>query len=72
MRAGAAVAQEANPFEGGVTLDTRIGELSFESGYPTDETVQKLYDEMDFQRAAQAYIWGVPAVGLNEWRRAQY
>lgn len=70
--AGAAAAQEENPFAGDVTLDTRIGELSFESGYPSDETVQKLYDEMDFQRAAQAYLWGVPAVGLNGWRRAHY
>lgn len=67
-----ALAQADNPFEGDVTLDTRIGALSFDSGYPTDETVQKLYDEMDFQRASQAYIWGVPAVGLNEWRRAHY
>lgn len=54
------------------TIDTRIGPLTFESGYPSQETVQKLYDEMDFQRAAQAYIWGIPAVGLNEWRRAHY
>ena len=55
------------------TLDTRIGKLTFESsGYPSTETVQKLYDEMDFQRAAQAYLWGIPAVGLNEWRRAHY
>jgi hypothetical protein len=54
------------------TIDTRIGELTFESGYPSQETVQKLYDEMDFQRASQAYLWGIPAVGLNEWRRAHY
>jgi hypothetical protein len=54
------------------TVDTRIGKLTFESGYPSAETVQKLYDEMDFQRAAQAYIWGIPAVGLNEWRKAHY
>ena len=67
-----ALAQDGNPFAGDVTLDTRIGALSFESGYPTDATVQKLYDEMDFQRAAQAYLWGIPAVGLNEWRRAHY
>jgi hypothetical protein len=52
--------------------DTRIGKLTFESGYPSNETVQKLYDEMDFQRACQAYLWGIPAVGLNEWRRAHY
>src|SRR5262245_38279015 len=54
------------------TVDTRIGKLTFESGYPSKETTQKLYDEMDFQRASQAYIWGLPAVGLNEWRRAHY
>ncbi|MEZ5833118.1 MAG: DUF1254 domain-containing protein [Dongiaceae bacterium] len=52
------------------TMDTRIGKLTFESGYPSDETVQKLYDEMDFQRACQAYIWGIPAVGMAEWRLA--
>ena len=52
------------------TKDTRMGKLSFESGYPTEETVKKLYDEIDFQRACRAYLWGIPAVGLNEWRKA--
>lgn len=52
------------------TKDTRIGKLTFESGYPSEETVKKLYDEMDFQRACQAYIWGIPAVGICEWRLA--
>jgi hypothetical protein len=55
--------REASP----ETIDTRIGKLSFESGYPAQDTVQKLYDEMDFQRACQAYLWGIPAVGLVEW-----
>lgn len=52
------------------TKDTRIGKLTFESGYPSQKTVEKLYDEMDFQRACQAYIWGIPAVGMAEWRLA--
>jgi hypothetical protein len=47
------------------TVQTRIGELSFDVGYPTTETAEKLYDEMDFQRATQAYIWGLPAVGFH-------
>lgn len=42
------------------TLKTRFGELEFKSGYPTDETAQKLYDELDFQRAVQAYLWALP------------
>jgi hypothetical protein len=37
------------------TINTRIGKLSFThdfaNGYPTRETVEKLYDERDFQRA---------------------
>ena len=54
-------------------VQTRIGELEFthdfENGYPTDETVKKLYDEMDFQRACQAYLWGLPFVSLAEWQK---
>ena len=42
------------------TLDTRVGELSFTSGYPDDETVKKIYDELDFQRAVQVYLWALP------------
>ncbi len=61
---GAAPAQE--------TLQTRIGELSFthgfQTGYPTDATQKKLFDEMDFQRAVQAYIWSIPLVSMAQWR----
>ena len=46
-------------------LETRIGTLSFESGYPTDDTAQKLYDEMDFERAVQAFLWAFPAVSFE-------
>lgn len=52
------------------TVKTRIGTLTFQSGYPSQKTVQKLYDEMDFQRAVQAYMWGIPAVGIAEWQMA--
>ena len=41
-------------------VDSRIGKLDFQSGYPTDETVQILYAELDFQRAVQAYLWALP------------
>lgn len=34
----------------------------FTNGYPSAETSEKLYDEMDYQRAVQAYIWAVPLV----------
>ena len=52
-----------------VTLDTRIGPLVLENGYPSDETVAKIYDEMDFQRATQAYLWALPLMAMYEWQR---
>jgi hypothetical protein len=40
------------------SINTRIGTLSFThdfaNGYPTKETVEKLYDERDFRRAESA------------------
>src|SRR5262249_13018091 len=47
------------------TVDTRIGRLELENGYPTKATAEKLFDEMDFQRATQAFIWALPAVGFH-------
>jgi len=47
------------------TIDTRIGKLDFELGVPTQQTAAKLYDEMDFQRAVQSYLWGLPIVGVE-------
>lgn len=44
----------------GETLDTRVGQLEFKAGYPNKTTVEKLYDELDFQRAVQAYLWALP------------
>src|SRR5271168_4619716 len=51
-------------------INTRIGTLSFThdfaDGYPTKETVAKLFDERDFQRATQLYLWALPMVSLGE------
>jgi hypothetical protein len=52
------------------TTDTRIGPVTFENGYPTEETARKLYDEMDYQRAVQAYLWAYPAVSFESIRLA--
>lgn len=62
--------QELSPPE---TIKTRLGPLEFThdfaNGYPTDETVEKLYNERDFQRACQAYLWALPAVSFTAWQR---
>jgi hypothetical protein len=55
-------------------VETRLGTLSFFDGFPDDESVQKLYDNLDFQRAVQAYLLALAPVqqvgirkALTEW-----
>jgi hypothetical protein len=59
--------------DGPQIIETRIGRLEFThdfaNGYPTDVTIDKLYDERDFQRACQAYLWSLPAVAFRSWQR---
>ncbi len=43
-------------------VDTRLGTLRFFDGFPEKDTVDKLYDNLDFQRAVQAYLLALPAV----------
>jgi len=56
------------------SYDTRIGTLTFThdfaNGYPSQETQEKLFDEMDFQRACQLYIWAIPIVSFAQWQYA--
>jgi hypothetical protein len=61
-----AVAQETPVLQG--TKDTRIGKIEFDLGFPSKKAVDKLYDELDFQRASQSYIWGLPIIGFAEWQ----
>jgi hypothetical protein len=56
------------------TVETRLGTLTFFDGFPDDASVDKVFDNLDFQRAVQAYLQGLPAVtllgmrtGLRQW-----
>jgi hypothetical protein len=64
---GLAIAQapEQNFADGIHAFETRIGDIRFENGYPTETTARKLYDEMDFQRAVQVYLWSLPLVAMQ-------
>ena len=46
-------------------METRFGKLEFPGGYPTEETVQKVYDELDLQRATQLYLDMYPALSAH-------
>lgn len=43
-------------------------DLSRSGGYPSAEQTRAVYDELDYQRAVQAYIWGQPLVGFAAMR----
>jgi hypothetical protein len=53
------------------SIDSRLGELELVNGFPTDATVKKVYDDLDFQRACQAYLWALPYLAMGEWQREQ-
>jgi hypothetical protein len=46
-------------------IDTRIGELEFVGGFPTQETIRKAYNQLDVQRATQAYLEFMPMASVN-------
>jgi hypothetical protein len=51
------------------TVETRLGTLKFFDGFPDKDTVEKLYDNLDFQRAVQAYLLALPPVSQVANRR---
>ncbi len=46
-------------------INTRYGKLEFPGGYPTEATIQKVYDELDLQNATQLYLDMYPALSMN-------
>lgn len=50
------------------TVPTRIGTLEFFDGLPTDETSRKLFDHLDFLRAVETFLNGIPAASVEAMR----
>ena len=51
------------------SVDTRLGTLKFKDGFPDDATVQKVYDNLDFQHGVQAFLTAMPAASLAAMRK---
>jgi hypothetical protein len=49
-------------------VETRLGHLSFFDGYPGPETVDKVYDNLDFERGVRAFLDGLPIASLYAMR----
>jgi hypothetical protein len=45
-----------------------IGEIRTENEYPTAETVDRLYDQLDFQRACQVFLRHITASSMYSFR----
>ncbi len=50
------------------TLETSIGTLHSNDGFPNPGTIEKIYDNLDRSRALQAYLLGLPIVNQASMR----
>ena len=51
-------------------VETRLGTLRFVDGFPDEATVEKVFDNLDFQRAVQAFLTVMPAASVRAQRTA--
>jgi hypothetical protein len=59
--------RSAAPSGGGTK--TRIGLLGLNAQrLPDQAAIDRLYEERDFQRACQAYLWALPIVSYGQWQ----
>ena len=49
-------------------VETSLGTLRFFDGFPDEATVQKVYDNLDFQRGVQAFLNCLPAASAYAFR----
>jgi len=47
------------------TVETRIGTLEFFDGLPTQETAQKVFDNLDHMRGVEVFLNGIPATSIE-------
>ena len=45
-----------------------IGDLEYKNEYPTEATVDKLFDQLDFQRGCQAFLRNIMASSMYSFR----
>jgi hypothetical protein len=50
------------------TVETRIGTLKFFDGMPDKDTVEKCYDNLDFQRGVEVFLNTMPGASLYAMR----
>jgi hypothetical protein len=66
-----ALPMETASLNGNEVILTPIGEIELINTYFDDEASRKLFEELDYQRAVQAYIWSTPLVSMTTWRHRE-
>jgi hypothetical protein len=68
-----AAAQPAGPIPPSITtpgrVESRIGTLEFKDGMPSRETLDRVYDNLDFTRAFEAFVNTMQGVSLHAMHR---
>ena len=49
-------------------VETRLGTLEFFDGFPSPETSQKVWDNLDFMRGVETFLNGIPITSLDGLR----
>ncbi len=50
-------------------VQTHLGDLNFYDGIPTTDTLQKVYDNLDFMRGVEVFLNFIPATSIEGMRR---
>jgi hypothetical protein len=51
------------------SVASRLGNLELQNGFPTPATIEKVFDDLDFQRGCQAYLWALPLMAMVQWQQ---
>src|SRR5438045_1393819 len=66
-----AVPLDKAKLHGDELINTPIGDIRLVDTFFDTEASGRLFDEMDYQRASQLYIWSMPLVSITTWRDAE-
>ena len=67
-KTGSAADLKNAKLQGNELIKTPIGDIELVHNYFNDDASTRLFDELDYQRAAQSYIWSTPLVSMTTWR----
>lgn len=56
---------------GSQKLNSAIGTIELDNTFPTDETMKRIYEVRDIQRASEIVLWSLPTIQFQAWKEGQ-